>query len=456
MKKISYAEIKDHIKELFGLLNGTGTKSRLIKDGMGSLIINVGNKALVLLTGILLVRLVGKFQYGIYSYVLSIMYVLMIPAEFGIANLLVRETAQGITRQDHPTIKGIWRWSFRISTLLCITILLIAGLGSIWAKDYFSQIEMSTFYWVLALLPFQALVYIGSAALRGLNKVVLGQMADLIIIPGLFAVLFLVIGYWTPVELNAASSMALRSAATFIAFAFTIIFLIIKTPSEVHSASPVYAGRVWLASALPLGLSSGLNIIRSRSNTLIMGVFVDSGQIGTFQVAVSAAALSGLVLQAANAILAPQFASLIAQDDKKSLQRLVSTSTRIVAAFNLVITIIFLLFGKFLLTTVFSSDVVDAYPSLVILLVGQLVNSFVGSVAYLLNMAGYEKDVMKIIATTTAINAIMTLVITPIWGIIGGAIATSISLIVAQFAMHRLVVKKLGIVSNAFGKTIRS
>lgn len=442
------------MKRLYTFLNSSGTKSRLIKDGMSSLIINGGNKIFVLLTGVLLVRILGKSEYGIYSYVLSLMYILVFPVEFGISNLLVRQTAQGMTQQDHSGIKGVWRWSFRISVLFSIAILILSALGSIWGKNHFSQIEMLAFFWVMVLLPFQVLVHVSSGALRGLKNVILGQVADLIIIPGLFGLLFIIFGFLTPVELNAASAMALRAAATFVAFLFTIIWLIQKTPAEVRNASPITSGKVWLISAFSLGMSSGFNMLKSHLCTLILGFFVDSGQIGSFQVAVSAAALSSVALQAVNTIIAPQFASLKIKNDMKNFQRLATTSSRIVSAFNLIIALIFIFFGKPILAFAFGSELVDAYPSLVILLTGQLVNSFAGSVAYILNMSGFEHDVVKVIGISTAINVFLTLALTPFLGILGAAIASAFTLIFSQCAMHRQVYKKLGIVSNAFGRVV--
>jgi O-antigen/teichoic acid export membrane protein len=120
--------------------------------------------------------------------------------------------------------------------------------------------------------------------------------------------------------------------------------------------------------------------------------------------------------------------------------------------FAFVVALIFVIFGKPLLAFAFGPGLVEAYPSLLILLVGQLFNSFVGSVGYLLNMAGYEKDVLKITGVSTILISILTLTITPIWGIIGGAIASSATLIISQIVMHKLVHNKLGIVSHMFGK----
>ena len=445
-------KIKEKISKLTESFLGARPNSPSVKSGISSLIINVSNKAIILMTGIVLIRILGKSQYGVYTYVLSILGVLAIPAEYGIANLLVRETAKGISNRDYPTIKGSWRWSLYFSLIFSAAILLLSFFGVLLGKNHFDQVEINTFIIAMALLPLHIIVFIGSGALRGLKKIIIGQLPDSIIIPGIF-VLLLIAGYYlTPLELTASSTMALRLVATFVAFLCVMIFLFKNFPPKVKDVKPYYQGKAWLASVISLGLSSGLNIVKSRSNTLILGIFVDSGQIATFQVAVSAAALSGVILQAANVILAPQFASLISQKNFKKLQTLVSTSARIVSALTLAATIILVLFGKPLLAFAFGPDLVEAYPSLVILMGGQLVNAFLGSVAYILNMAGYEKDVMKAIGISAVINTVLALVLTPIWGIIGGAVASSISLIVAQVSLYRLVYKKLGIISHAFGR----
>jgi O-antigen/teichoic acid export membrane protein len=66
-------------------------------------------------------------------------------------------------------------------------------------------------------------------------------------------------------------------------------------------------------------------------------------------------------------------------------------------------------------------------------------------------MTGYEKDVMSVITISSIINVILTLILTPFWGIIGAAISNSISLIIAQYLMYRMVKGKMGIISHAFG-----
>jgi len=453
MIKSMFKTITGQFQNLMKLFKGEGLKKQLIKEGFGSLVVNVGNKAFVVLTGVLLVRLLGKAEYGIYSYILSLVYVLILPAEFGISNLIVRETAQGIAKNKPSTILGIWRWSIGITLGFSAVIILLTGTAAyLFGADYFSRLELVTLFWALLLMPFQVLVHLSSAALRGLKKVVLGQLPDLLIIPGIFSLFFILFSLIFPQKLSSASAMALRAVSTSIAFIFSFVLLIRKVPLIIRRAKPIYQGRIWLASALPLGLSSGLSMVKTRSTILIMGLFVSPGEIGIFQIAVSTAAIAALLLHATNSILAPQFASLNAQGEKKKLQRLVTISSRVIFVFNFGVTTIFVIFGKSLLSFVFGPELVEAYIPLLIILAGQSINSLVGSVAFLLNMTGYEKDVMKVIGISTLANILITLIITPSWGIIGAAVSTTTSLIFAQFSMYWLVRRRLDINSSAFGK----
>ena len=89
---------------------------------------------------------------------------------------------------------------------------------------------------------------------------------------------------------------------------------------------------------------------------------------------------------------------------------------------------------------------------MVILLIGQVINSFLGSVNILLNMTGHEKDVMKIMIITSILNIVLTIILAPLVGMVAGALAVSASMTLSQILMYRLVRKRIGIVSHIFGK----
>ena len=105
--------IKKTTTELNFLLKGNN--SILVKDGLGTLVVKLAYNALTFIIGVVLVRIIGIEQYGIYSYVIAIAYTLAVPAEFGLPNLIVRETAQGLAKAQNGIVQGIWRWSIKIT-----------------------------------------------------------------------------------------------------------------------------------------------------------------------------------------------------------------------------------------------------------------------------------------------------------------------------------------------------
>ncbi|HAF62984.1 MAG TPA: hypothetical protein DCK95_11770 [Anaerolineaceae bacterium] len=439
-------------KQIQKLFTAESRKGQFFRGGFGSILITIGNKIIVLITGVLLVRILGKVEYGVYSYVLSLIYVLIIPIESGLTNLIIRETAKGTINDRPDLISGIWRWSFCITIIICSILIIIAAFGMFWSIERFDNLDKSSFFWTIIIILSQSILLLASSALRGLNKITLGQFPDLIILPGIFIIFFSLFFLFVPSMLNANISLALRAASTIVASVFSIVFISKKTPKAVRETKPTYQKKIWTSSAIPLGLSNGLGMVKTRISILLMAFFVTADQIGTFQVAVSTAALASLILNAVDAAVAPQFASLYIQGRQRTLQKLVLNSTRIVFIFNVFVTVIFIIFGKILLEFVFGVELVEAYSTILIIMAGQMVNSFFGSVPTLLNMTGHEKDVMKVIGFSSLINIIITLLLTPRFGIMGGAISTASSLAFAQLIMTVIVNKRLGIVSHAIGR----
>lgn len=442
-------KIKEILSKFTLFLNKGETRSQLLKDGVGSVIVNVANKILTLIIGIILVRVLGKSDYGTYSYVFSIVQILLIPTEFGVTNLIVRETANSISLVKYELANGVLRWSFKLVIITSSLIIVLAISISALSKSLFSVAELNTLFWGLSIIPFYAIIHLIGASLRGQKKIVVGQIPDLLLLPGFFSIL-LFLTFLFDTELSFTGAMVLRSFSTIFASLISVIIFIAKTPSEIISSPPITLGSRWRKSAISMGLSSGLNTIRNKASIILMGFFVSSANIGVFQVAISTAALSVMILEIINSILAPQFASLYTQNHTRKLQRVVTFASRVTFICTLLISIIFIIFGRNLLTIVFGDDLIDAYPTLIVLLLGQIINSYFGSVGFLLNMTGHEKEVMKAASISTFINLLLVLVLTQIWGNIGTAIAMTISLVFSQIVMSHYVKKFIGISSRAF------
>lgn len=447
-----YTSLKKQFHNLISRELYKSKKSPLFTQGLLSLIIILINKIITFVSTILLVRFLGKSEYGIFSYFLSLYLILIVPAEHGVGNLIIRETAQANSKNCPDVINGVWRWSAKILAYFSLIFMAISVLVNLFGNNIISN---NTFIFLVlgaVLVPCQSYVHLLSASLRGLNKVVAGLIPNLIMIPILFLLFFIINNYILPLNQTAISAMAAQTLSTIITLITGLVFFYKTTPQIILRSNPVFLKSEWASSSFQLFLSGGLNIIKDYSSLLIMGIFVNPGQIGSFQIAFSTAAFASVLLKSINMLLAPQFASLYELGEKDKLQNLITTSARSVFFVNILITLIFIFFGKSLIEWAFGNEAIDAYPVLLILLIGQTINSFMGSVVLLLNMTGFEKDVMRTVIISTIINTFIVFTLTPLWGILGTAIAISISILFAQVTMFIYVKKRLGIISSAFGK----
>jgi len=196
-----------------------------------------------------------------------------------------------------------------------------------------------------------------------------------------------------------------------------------------------------------------MQLINRWISIIILGLFVSNAQIGYFSVALQLALLAEFGLQVVNPVIAPQIARLHAIGDKRRLQKLATSSARIVLVFNIIITTGFILLGRQFIMLFYGASYSEAYSVLLILLIGQLVNSITGSVGYLLNMTGYEKKTSLARVTTTVINVILTLILAYRYGILGAAVASALSLVIWNLMLYVLVRKYLVINSMAFGRS---
>ncbi|PKO05980.1 MAG: flippase [Chloroflexi bacterium HGW-Chloroflexi-3] len=442
-----FSFITNHYKKISG---GSQLRSKLIRDGFGSLILRVLFILLSFLISIVLARILGTRGYGIYGYIFAIVSVLAIPAEFGLSTLVMRETSKNIVLGNFGSIKGIWAWSVKIVLIITLIIFISAFIFYFLWGNQFNIIYKTTFLWGILIVPLLALSNLRSAALRGLKRVVLGQIVESVIRPGSFLLIIFFIVFINSKNLSPDLAMGIQTLSVGLSFGVGTILLIYSQPKELKQVEAIYKSKIWLSSTFTLALVNGISLLNKWINLIILGLFVSSSQIGIYNVAIQISILASSGLQAVNLVVAPQFASLFVQQDHKRLQRLTTISARVVLVINLIITIFFILYGKLFLQLIYGSEYVTGYGSMLILLIGQFVNSATGSVAFLLNMTDNEKLTIRGSLTAVVINILLSFILSPLLGINGAAIASATSIAVSNIILWWLVYKHLRINSLAF------
>jgi len=418
----------------------------LIKAVAGTAGVRAAHGILGLLTAMVLAKLLGPSGYGTYAFVMALVGFVAIPSELGVPGLAVREIAAANARKNWGAMRG---FIIRAHQMIGVMSLALAAAGAsallIWG-DRFDPVKERCMWLALLLVPLVSLGSLRGAMLRGLRKVVLGQMPEQVIRPAVLLLLIALLYVAGHGFENAVAVMAVQIASVATAFSCGLYFFMKNRPPELAAAQPEFRSTsAWLHSSIPFGLSAAMQLINGRTDILVLGLFRDDAEIGIYRVAVQLAALVIFAQQAVNAIQGPHVAHLYAAGEMKKLQKMITKSSRAIFAFSISIVIVLVLFGEPIIRIAFGPRYGAAYWPLVILSVGQLVNASMGAVANVLNMTGHERDTTRIILFGALLNVGLNFALTPSFGMTGAAVATASGLITWNVLMWRQAYKRTGI-----------
>ncbi|WP_457637195.1 oligosaccharide flippase family protein [Oceanithermus sp.] len=429
-------------------------RTKLAQESFWSLVIRVVYVSLSFTTTVILARALGAEGYGIYSYAYALALLLVIPLHTGLPNLVLRETAKGLAQNEPGFVKGVWQWAAIASAITVAVLAVVASPLVIWQGGYATpsgQALVSAF----VLAPILASGNIVGASLRGMHYVLVGQLPEFIIRPTIYLLFIIIFLFFYKTYFSPALALNIYAIASALALLIGLRMVLSRMPPEVKLAKPLAKNSEWLSSSAFFALIAGLGIINDQASVIILGFFKNPDQVGLFRVAVQVARLASFGLQVANVVSAPRFAKLYATGKKVRLQKLATSVAQGALSLNILLTIIFIIFGKSFFNFVFGAEFSPAYLPLLILLAGQLVNSSVGSVAYLLNMSGHERETVWGMLFAASLNILLNLALVPEFGMIGAAVGSAVSMALWNVYLWWRVYKVMGVNSSFFGNASR-
>lgn len=173
------------------------------------------------------------------------------------------------------------------------------------------------------------------------------------------------------------------------------------------------------------------------------GNYLLTSDIAVFSSAQRTAMLASFVLIAINLVVAPKFANAFALNNLKEVNNLSKLSSILMVGMATPVVIFMLVFPEFIMG-LFGDKYIVAAPLLQIMAVGQFINVITGSVGYILNMTGHEKDFRNVVLFSGPISVILAFALTKEFGLIGAAYATAIALAIQNLLAVVMVKKRLG------------
>jgi O-antigen/teichoic acid export membrane protein len=151
----------------------------------------------------------------------------------------------------------------------------------------------------------------------------------------------------------------------------------------------------------------------------------------------------------------PLIASAYHRGDIAELSRIARLNARFASLFAVGLALVLALLGRPALG-MFGTGFPDAYPALLVLLAGGLVNSFTGSVGYFLIMTGHQRSALFILSGALAVSVTVNVLLIPSMGATGAAIASSLGLASWNLVMAVHVRRRIGVDPTAIGLPFRA
>ena len=398
---------------------------------------------------VILARLLGVKDYGAYALSLSWAGLLGVPAVMGLDVFLMRKISIYHTQREWSLLRGALIWANKISWVSSFSLVGLAILGILISRNQMEPAVFETFCIAILLIPLTTSARIRQAILQGLNKIILGQMPEQIIFPILFIALSSSIWLFSAESFSPQTVMCLRLSAMGITLVFGVFLLRKVLAENVKSVTPEFKITEWFKIAVPMMWMSGAHVVNSYCDSIMLGAFRGSAEVGLYTVATSGAYLVVLILAGVNTSLSPILAALYSKNKIEKLQEVVQKSARWVFVSGWIVGILLMIFGYWFLL-IFGIEFIQAKSALNILVIGNIFMSCMGTVAVVLLMTGKERIAMKGFGAGAALNIVLNALFIPQWGIEGAALATATSITVCYMFLTWVAYRELKIQTLPF------
>jgi O-antigen/teichoic acid export membrane protein len=209
--------------------------------------------------------------------------------------------------------------------------------------------------------------------------------------------------------------------------------------------------------SLPLFLTGFLAFFVNKTDTFMIGYFLRDADVGIYSIALKIGTMSGFVLTAFNTTFAPMISNLYEQDKIKELASIYKIITKWILTINLIAFSLFILFSNEIMLFFGEEFTAGAY-ALIFIGIGQIIRVIVGHAGYINTMTGKPRFELYNNFIVLILNVVLNYIMIPIYGINGAAIASAISVAVANLYRLMMVYKYLKIhpYNKSFIKVILS
>ena len=409
-------------KQVLGIARGGGL----------NLLGQVCSQAAMLLITLLLARRLGRDDVGRYAQAFAVLSLLGLVSLSGLRTGLTRFVAVHLAEGTAGALRGTVRIGIGLSTGSAGVLGVALFLAAPWlAHGAFHDPRLVLPLQVVALvLPAATFTDSALAATQGFRTMkpfaLVGLVSEPLLRLGLSGALVAAgagLG-------GAMAALAVSNLAAAVMAAWSLRRLL----ARVDQAQP---GGVRLRELFGFSLLSwGASLASTGliwADTLLIGAFRSSAEVGIYNVATRLVTLATFVMPAINASLGPHIADLHYRGERESLRRAYGVATSWILRLSLPAFVALLAFPGQLLR-LFGGGFLEGAAVTAVLAVGKLADAGTGPCGLMLNMSGRPLWSAVDNLAALVLNVALNLWLIPTHGILGAAVAWTLALAIVNLA----------------------
>lgn len=404
----------------------------MIREALRLGSVRAGGLVFAMAVNVFLARLLGPASFGAVAFHLALMTILSALSSGGLTSWLTRAVAAAGRESLTSLLYQPIVWLMVTATLLAIVTAMLAALSVTpdlqTASDATHSVAVGLL--MLAGLAGTGLLAILAGVWRGVGAPVWGDLPISVAIPVVLMITLLLVPARVRSDglmvfgLYVAVTLGIAMVALVAATAKGLLF---SSDPSVSLVPPKFSQ--FAAQLLPFVALALLGALTSQLGTLMVGLLSTAEATAAYRVGERLALLVSLPLLVMNAVISSSVVRSHQSGDVVGLRAILVRARNASLVLAMPITVIFVASGGQVLALLFGENYVSsAYPVLVILTIGQLVNVACGPVGLALTMTGKERTVFR--AQSVASLFAVLLLPPAIWvaGATGAAIVMALTL----------------------------
>ena len=443
-------KLPESIQQKFNNILSDKNFSFVAKGSLSTLITLGLVQGLRFLSGIIIGRYYGADASGELTLVITIMSIAGIVCNFGIRDAVQRLIPETRVKYNVRASYDYLVLGIILMTInwivICVALYFIAP----YLADYWNEPQLTNLFRWSALFVLPAVLgdYFFFSLKAGL-KINTANVS--LIIPTVLRVVLLAIvtiyfyNIYNPIYMHWAT-LALLPFLFSIYPIYKNFYVLAKGEPQLIQVKQKHL----FPLAFPMFITYFAFLVNNNADVFMLKALgISTADVGIYKTANNIALISATLLIALNTTVQPKMTQLYFKHELDNLRIVSQKSSKLIFWLSLPIYFLLFTFAHYIMKIYGKSFMPGTIP-LMIMVVGQLVNTATGPVAQLLNATGFHKQFTYMSLFGAFLNIILNIVLIQPFEIIGASIAASLSLIVWNLIGVWYIYKKFGFIIAYF------